>query len=138
MLKKKNGLVVLALISLYAVACRRPDTVVKDLDKAKLVWQWQAQGKSDQASEFLIRCGTVSGRYEFPAVRVPFPNLEVLIKQVVTKPGRYFCVVTAANEFGESSPSNEISFKIDPHPSLSPSGRGLERGDIEANRSLVA
>ncbi|MGH7775197.1 MAG: hypothetical protein ACREQA_23470 [Candidatus Binatia bacterium] len=113
MLKKRSGLVVLALVSLYAFACRQLDTVVKDLDKGKLTWQWQSQGKDDQASEFRIRCGTVSGKYDLPIVRVPFPNLEVPIKQVATKPGRYFCVVTAANEFGESSPSNEISFKID-------------------------
>jgi hypothetical protein len=100
-------------MSLYATACSKPDTVVKDLDKAKLVWQWQPQGKDDRVSEFRIKCGTMSGRYELPVVSVPFPNLEVHIKKLVTKPGRYFCVVTAANEFGESSPTNEISFKID-------------------------
>lgn len=113
MLEKKSGFLFLALISLSVFACKRPDSVVKDLDKAKLVWEWRSKSEGDKASEFRIRCGTVSGRYELPVVRVLFPNLEVPIKQVATRPGRYFCVVAAANQFDESTPSNEISFEID-------------------------
>jgi uncharacterized protein YgiM (DUF1202 family) len=108
-----SGLVVLILISLYAFACKQSDSAVKDPDKAKLMWQWRPQSKDDKVSEFRLKCGTVSGRYDLPVVRVPFPKLEVSIKQLATKPGRYFCVVTAVNQSGESGPSNEITFNID-------------------------
>ncbi len=37
------------------------------------------------------------------------PPTGVLVKKVLTTPGIYFCVVTAANQFGESAPSNEIN-----------------------------
>jgi hypothetical protein len=139
MLKKRSGLLFLTLISHCAFACGRADTAVKDLDKAKLTWQWRSQGKGDQASEFRIKCGTASGRYELPVVRVPFPNLEVPIKQVAKKSGRYFCVVTAANESGESSPTNEISFNIGgdkttsrpAEPSPPPVRRPAEPGSYE-------
>jgi len=113
MMNKKSALIIIALISLSLADCRRSGTIVKDLDKAKLRWQWQPQKAGDQASEFRVKCGTVSGRYDLAVVRVPFPNLEAPIKQIVTRPGRYFCVVTAANNAGESSPTNEISFKIE-------------------------
>jgi hypothetical protein len=109
---RKGALALVALMSL-AVTCNSTETTVKNLDKAKLKWQWRSQRKGDQASEFRVKCGTASGRYNLPIVRVPFPNLEVPIKQIVTKPGRYFCVITAANHSGESSPSNEVSFNID-------------------------
>ncbi len=143
MLKKKSGLVFLALINFYALACGRADTAMKDPDKAKLTWQWRSQGKGDQVSEFRVKCGTTSGRYELPVVRVPFPNLEVPIKQVAKKPGRYFCVVTAANESGESRPTNEISFNIGgdkttsrpAEPSPPPVRRPAEPGSYEVIRT---
>ncbi|HEV8344781.1 MAG TPA: hypothetical protein VGR30_20670 [Candidatus Binatia bacterium] len=107
----RNGLTLAALIMLLLTACKRTD-IVKDPDKAKLTWQWQPQGKEDRALEFRVKCGTASGRYDLPIVRVPFPKLEVPLKEVATKPGRYFCVVTAANQAGESTATDEVNFAI--------------------------
>lgn len=109
----RKGAALLALMILFIIAGKSPDTIAKHLDKAKLIWEWRPKGKDDRATEFRVRCGTASGSYDLPAVRVPFPKQEVSIKAVAPRPGRYFCVVTARNQAGESAPTNEVSFVVD-------------------------
>jgi len=80
------------------------------LATAKFSWNW-SQGMTPldgMVKEFRVKCGAASGQYTIvkafadPAVR------SVLASDVLTQVGQYFCVVTAANEFGEGPPSNEV------------------------------
>ena len=79
------------------------------LNKAKLTWEW-AQGTGGAVAEFRVKCGINSGSYtKTTALTDPAARM-LAIKQAITGAGKWFCVVTAANSFGESPPTNEVSF----------------------------
>jgi len=80
------------------------------IETARLSWNW-IQGAGASASEFRVKCGSVSGVYMPPFYTAPAQPLNVAIKDAVGSPGKYFCVVTAANSNGESDPSNEVVFE---------------------------
>ena len=62
------------------------------------------------AEHYTLKCGTEHGRYMLPPVIVRSPATQVLVQSIASRPGTYFCVVTASNASGESDPSNEITF----------------------------
>jgi len=79
------------------------------IEKARLSWNW-TQGTGGPASEFRFECGSVSGVYTI-FYTAPAQPLNAAVKDVVGSPGKYFCVVKAANAGGKSDPSNEVFFE---------------------------
>ena len=79
-----------------------------DLNAAKFAWDW-TQGTGGAATEFRIKCGTTTGVY--PTVVAVGPTLRTYpVSQVIGGAGTYRCIITAANQFGESPPSGEVFF----------------------------
>ncbi len=59
--------------------------------------------------QFNVKCGTASKTYTKTTVisaAVQTANVDLVINGF----GTWFCVVTASNGFGESGPTNEVSF----------------------------
>jgi len=84
--------------------------IAVDLQRAKLSWEW-AQGDGGVAESFHIKCGAATGSYTI-LVAVADPALRIYpLSAVVTSPGRYFCTVSALNQFAESANANEVSFE---------------------------
>ena len=95
------------LAGLLAVAaCGRHGTTV-DFEHAKLTWTPGIGG--DVPTAYRAKCGTASGVYTLTADVTP-PATSVAVRTVVPRPGTYYCVVTAVNQFGESGPSKEVRF----------------------------
>jgi len=69
------------------------------------------------AASYNVKCGPTTGVYN-TVVGITAPSTSVLIKSVVNTPGTYFCVVTGVNSFGESQPSNELTFQAGYGPSV--------------------
>jgi hypothetical protein len=110
----------LLCLCLWAAPAHAQTTVVVDITKAKLVWAW-AQGNGGPVEKFNIKCGPTTGAYSI-LVSLPTPAARAIpISTVVTAPGTYFCVVSAANQFGESGNSNQVSFAAGVGP-VTPSG----------------
>lgn len=87
-----------------------------DLNSAQFRWDW-TQGTGGAATEFRIKCGPTSGTY--PSIAVVGATVRVYpVNQVIGGSGSYFCVVTAANQFGESAPSGEVFFAAGVTPSI--------------------
>ena len=80
-----------------------------DITKAKLSWTW-AQGTGGLATEFRVKCGQSTGVYSKTTVLSDITIKELAVSAAITGPGNWFCAVTAANQFGESGPSNEVPF----------------------------
>ena len=98
--------VVLVAGLFVTAACHRAVNTV-DFDHARLKWTPGVGG--DTPTIYRVKCGTAAGAYTLTADVTP-PATSVLVKTVVQTPGTYYCVVTAANQFGESGPSKEVSF----------------------------
>ena len=103
------SLALLAFALLATVPAGAQTVINLDINKASLAWQW-TQGIGGVAAEFHVKCGPASGSYSLPIVKIPAPVLTVPIKSVTPAVGKYFCVVTAANQYGESAPSNEVAY----------------------------
>ena len=91
-----------------------------DITRARLSWNW-TQGTGGAVAEFRVKCGPTAGTYTSTTVLADPAMRSVPVQQVVSGPGSYFCVITAANQFGESGPSNEIPFAAGAIPAV-PSG----------------
>ena len=91
-----------------------------DITKARLSWTW-TQGTGGAVTEFRVKCGPSAGTYTSTIVLADPAARSVPVQQVVSGPGNYFCVVIAANQFGESGPSNEVPFAAGNAPAA-PSG----------------
>ena len=109
---------ILAITMGLAAEAAAQSVVAVDINRAKLRWQWvqgapPADGTPD---EFRVKCGQASGNYTRTTV-VAYPTLEVAVKTAITGSGNWFCVVTAANQFGESGNSNELPFAAGAVPS---------------------
>lgn len=87
-----------------------------DLNTAKFQWDW-TQGTGGAATEFRIKCGPTAGNYP-TVVPVPPTIRQYPINQVIGGSGTYFCVITAANQVGESAPSGEVFFAAGVTPSI--------------------
>lgn len=104
----KKFLLALALVGFMGGIGEAQTSISVDINKAKLQWSW-SQGTGSPADEFRVKCGPSSGNYTKTTV-VPSPTTEVAVSSAIGGLGAWFCVVTAANQFGESAPTNEISF----------------------------
>jgi hypothetical protein len=99
---------VLAGLGLAALSYAQT-TVAVDISKAKLAWSW-SQGSGSAATQFIVKCGTTTGVYTKITSLTDVTARSVPISTAIAGPGTWFCVVTAANQFGESAPTNEVSF----------------------------
>jgi hypothetical protein len=84
-------------------------SVAVDITKAKMTWGWD-KGTGGDAAGFNVKCGTTSGSYTIVVPLTDPAARSIPVSQVISATGKYFCVITAVNQFGESAPSNEISF----------------------------
>jgi hypothetical protein len=105
------GLLAFAPVAAFA------QSVSVDINRAKLAWTWTSATGSGAPTEFRVKCGQFPLLYtkttivSDPAVR------EIAIKTVIGGQGNWFCVVSAANSFGESGNSNEVPFVAGAAPS---------------------
>ena len=97
------------LFVLSATAFTQVTTLAVNLDRATLSWSWSA-GTGGTPDEFRVKCGPSPGNYTITHVVADPAARSVPIKDVIVNSGRYFCAVSAANAFGESALSNEVSF----------------------------
>jgi len=89
-----------------------PTSIAINIERSSLQWTWTQGAPPDDGmvTQFNVKCGRASGSY-FTNIPIVDPAARsVPVKQVITGIGQWFCVVTAANEAGESSPTNEVSF----------------------------
>ena len=94
---------------LWAAPAWAQSTIAVDITRARLSWEW-TPGTGGLVEAFRMQCGPTAGVYTL-LVSVPDPAARSLaLSAVVTTPGRYFCVVSAMNQFSESANSNEVSF----------------------------
>lgn len=84
-------------------------TIAVDINTATL--QWTAPVGGAAPTEYRVKCGTAAGSYTLPPTIVPTPTTTVPVKSAIPSSGSYFCVVSAANQFGESPNSNEVAFQ---------------------------
>ena len=110
----------LAASVLLPVGVSAQAVISVDITKARLSWTW-TQGTGGAVSEFRVKCGATAGSYTGTTVLTDPTARSVPVQQVVSGPGNYFCVVTAANQFGESGSSNEVPFAAGNAPAA-PSG----------------
>jgi hypothetical protein len=126
MLATKNmaALVVIALAVLASHADAQSISI--DLNRAKLTWGWSqgAPPTDGIPAEFLVKCGPSSGNYTNIST-VLYPVMEQPVRSAIGGTGSWFCVVTAANDFGESAVSNEVFFAAGAVPS-SPSNLTIQ------------
>ena len=111
---------VLSFALLFGLAASTSAQVIAvDMNKAKLMWDWtQGAAPNDGTpDEFRVKCGGVSGTYTKITVVVGSAVRELPVKSAITGSGDWFCVVTAANQFGESGPTNEVPFVAGVGPS---------------------
>ena len=104
----KTFLFIALLVAAFATAAQA-QTVQVDINRATLLWTWTQDPIGGNADEFRVKCGNVSGTYNRTTAVGPTLR-EVAIKSAIGGPGNWFCVVAAANAFGESGVSNEVPF----------------------------
>lgn len=85
------------------------------VDVERQSFAWDAPTKGGTVSEYRVKCGPASGNYAKVTV-VPSPATTLPVKDGIDGLGAWFCVVTARNQFGESGPSNELSFEAGMRP----------------------
>ena len=119
-MKKKiiNGLLMAALLAATSVGAQT--TVAVDINKAKLAWTW-SQGSGSAATQFIVKCGPTTGNYTKITSVTDVTVRQLPVIQAISGPGTWFCVVTAANQFGESAPTSEVTFNAGSIP-VSPVG----------------
>ena len=111
---------ILASSFLFAMEASAQAVISVDITRARLSWNW-TQGTGGAVAEFRVKCGPTAGTYTSTTVLADPTVRSVPVQQVVSGPGNYFCVVTAANQFGESGPSSEVPFAAGNVPAT-PSG----------------
>ena len=116
----KTLILTLCVLALSVVSGVAQTTISVDIDKATLSWTW-TQGTGGSVSEFRMKCGQTTGIYtKVTVLAVPVAR-SMPVKTAIAGPGNWFCAVTAANQFGESGPSNEIAFAAGNVP-IAPTG----------------
>lgn len=112
--------VLLGVISMLMFAssvwAQVPTSVLVDFAQAKFRWTWVKEVGKGDVEWFTIKCGVSSGNYTITSsVNCPTCR-DALVSSVVGVPGKYFCIITASNRFGESGPSSEVSFEAGSAP----------------------
>lgn len=100
------------LLAVASAEAQTPTAILVPYDTAKFSWTWtQGSGATaGTATEFRVKCGAVSKIYTLTKV-IPDPAARTIpVSQVITAVGKYFCAMTAANQYGESGASNEVFF----------------------------
>lgn len=97
------------LVALAVSAFAQVTTLAVDIDRATLSWNWSV-GTGSPVEEFRVKCGPSTGSYTITHIVADPAARSVPVKDLITNAGTYFCAVSAANAFGESALSNEISF----------------------------
>ena len=110
----------LTLIGLLAGPIQAQTVISVDITKANLSWSW-TQGTGGTIAEFRVKCGNVAGTYTKTTILADPAIRSVAVATAITGPGNWFCVVSAANQFGESGNSNEVNFAAGNVP-VAPSG----------------
>lgn len=116
----KGILMVLILIAGLADHVWAQTVISVDITKATLAWTW-TQGTGGAVAEFRVKCGPTSAAYTKTTALADPAARSVAVSAAIAGPGNWFCVVTAANQFGESGPSNEVPFAAGNAPAA-PSG----------------
>jgi len=101
-------LLVLAAVSAsgpVATAAAGPRLCFGALDQALV---WNAPREGGPVAEYRVKCGPEPGNYTLPVARIAPPATRLPVERAVPGPGTYFCVVQAANQYGESEASNEV------------------------------
>ena len=94
---------------LWAGPVSAQTSISVDIAKARFAWSW-VQGAGGPVTAFRMKCGPSAGTYP-TLVSIPDPDARsLMLSAIVTEPGKYFCAVSAANQFGESANSNEVTF----------------------------
>jgi hypothetical protein len=101
--------------------------IAVDITKAVLEWQWvrgtQAGVNDGIPTEWRFYCGSSAGAPGAVAIKIPYvaaasgTTYSTPIKTVTPAVGTYFCSVAAANQFGETGRSNEVTFQAGVVPS---------------------
>lgn len=107
---------VIALVFLFSGQTWAQTSIAVDIDKATIVWNVWVVGQGSKPDTYHVKCGDSTGNYNHPQVDVPSERNSTPVKSAIPGIGAYFCVVTASNQFGESGPSNEISFEAGSKP----------------------
>ena len=84
-------------------------TLAVDINRAMLSWEW-TPSTGGAVSEFRVKCGTVTGSYSKITILADQAARTMPVKNAIAGAGTWFCVATAANPFGESGPTNEVTF----------------------------
>lgn len=87
-------------------------TAKVDYHTKSIAWDWTkgAPPNDGMAARFLVKCGPGSGQYTYPVKTVDMPTKTIPIASAVPSQGISYCRVFAANDYGESPGSNELSF----------------------------
>ncbi len=99
------------LLIALALACATPAVAQTsiDLNAANFYWDW-TQGTGGAVSEFRINCGPNAGTYPTVTIVANPAARSFPVKNAIGGPGTYHCVLTAANQYGESLPTSEGFF----------------------------
>jgi len=80
------------------------------------MWNF-TQGTGGAATEFRMKCGNTSNTYTKITVIANAAAREMNVKDAISGNATWFCAVFAANQYGESGPSNEVNFVAGVTPS---------------------
>jgi len=105
-----SRIIILLIALLFLATPAQAQTVLSvDITKARLSWSW-VQGVGGAVAEFRVKCGGTTGAYTKTTVLNDPAARSLAILAAITGPGKWFCAVAAANQFGESALSNEVPF----------------------------
>lgn len=104
-----SALIFAALFALGASIANAQTSVAVDINKELLVWDWNI-GTGGAVGSFTMKCGAdINTMTTLTPIADPTTRA-IPVKSVITGVGSWTCAVTASNQFGESPPSNAVSF----------------------------
>ena len=81
-----------------------------DLNAAQFYWDWTPVANGGTPTEFRIKCGPTIGTYPNVTIVTNPAARSFPVKNAIAGSGTYHCVMTAANQYGESPPTAEVFF----------------------------
>lgn len=109
-------LLLVLLVVLWASIVEAQTTLVVDIDRASLKWDW-AQGTGGPVDEFLVKCGSAPSTYSRTTSLLNPAARTLAVRTAITGSGLWYCAVSARNKYGESANSNEVFFDAGVVPS---------------------
>jgi hypothetical protein len=108
------------VLTAWAVHAQTPPKF--NFNTAKYEWQWSL-GTGMDAKEWHWKCGPATGQYTQAITIVKGSPIagatyQLPANKLLPAPGVWFCVNLAANDYGESAPTNEVAgdFGLAPVP----------------------